>query len=241
MSENVELSKAEEGFVSLKEIHQSISENFEGLTPQFIIAKIPTGSSGFEVSDELMKEIDGVIVDHYAIRCLYLEKYGGGDGKSPNCISNDGLTGNLGQCFSCNYNKWGSYSEFIDAADISKRKACHEKHRIFILRSGEILPIMLSIPPTSIQSFALYMTKLASKKQHYSSVITKLTILRTKNTQGVEYSKVVPTKLSGLSPEKVKESMSVAKYLKTYCRNKPIDDAEMGIKTLETENEKEEF
>lgn len=227
-----------EGFeiVDPKIIKENISENFEGLTPSFITIKIPTGGSTvFEIDEETAKSVEGIIVDHYAIRILYMEKFGAGEKHPPVCKSTNGVAGEgmceeNGEagcvCVDCDYNQWGSFKEFIDNTDDSNKKACQEKHRIFMLRSGELLPVLLPLPATSLEPLKLYMTKIAQKGKHYSTVITKISLEKATSKNGLVYAKAVLQKLGDIPEDKTKEIMSLKKFLKPYCRNKPIEAQE---------------
>lgn len=219
-----------------KIIKENISENFEGLTPSFITIKMPTGgSTTFEVDEEAVKSVEGIIVDHYAIRMLYMEKFGAGEKHPPVCKSINGMEGQgiceeNGEdsclCVDCDYNQWGSFKKFIDNADDSNKKACQEKHRIFILRSGELLPVLLPLPATSLEPLKLYMTKIAQKGKHYSTVITKISLEKVTSKGGLNYAKAVFQKLGDVPEDKTKEIISLKKFLKPYCRNKPIEAQE---------------
>lgn len=219
--------------VDFRTMQNSISENFEGLSPQFISVKVPSGDiSSFEIDDEPIKYVEGIIVDHYAIRFLFMSKYGGSEKVPPLCRSIDGVYGQRTgvdkpiQCANCEYNAWGSYAEHIDSSDHGNRKACQEKHRLFLLRSGELLPIVFTLPATSIQPLAFYMTKLASRGRHYSTVVTKIGLEKTKSRGGIDFVKTTFQKVIEVPNENVEETMNVAKYLKSYCRQKPIEPTE---------------
>ena len=79
--------------------------------------KIPAGGGlAFEVpgedpeSPDSVKEIVGVIVDHYPLNSYWTEKYNG-QNVAPNCYSTDSKTGignPGGECAKCPYNRFGS-------------------------------------------------------------------------------------------------------------------------------------
>lgn len=52
-----------------------------------------------------------------------------------------------GLCVSCPYNQFGSGSN-------GKGKACKNMRALYLLRSGEYLPIQLTLPPTSLRPFS---------------------------------------------------------------------------------------
>ncbi len=81
------------------------------------------------------------------------------ENKIPVCHSFDGITGivrgegderQVRSCFNCPNNAWGSAST---AEEIRKGKACKEMRRTFLIPAGQFVPIMLSLPPTSLTAW----------------------------------------------------------------------------------------
>lgn len=72
---------------------------------------------------------------------------------------------------------------------------------MFVIRPGNIIPIMLALPPTSLQPAKQYFLRLANAGKHYSAVLTRFGLVEDKNGDGVKYSKVVLTKVADLTPE----------------------------------------
>lgn len=97
----------------------------------------------------------------------------------PDCASDDGRIGlgmfgpgsagnPTGDCASCPMNVWGS--------DIKggEGKGCREQRQLIVLLPGGILPMSVSLPPTSILPLKKYMLRLASASLPFYSVTTKL-------------------------------------------------------------------
>lgn len=223
--------------VDYRTVQQNIAENFEGLTPQFISVKVPSGgATTFEIDEEPSKVIEGILIDHYAIRALFFQKYEESDNKVPDCRSMDGKTGEgictdypsktnkrVCYCPDCPMNEWGSFKEYIDNDEPTNKKACQERHRLFILRSGELLPILINLPVTSIKPLALYMTKLASKGKSYQTVITRITLDKMRSGGGLDYAQAVFTRAGDIPEDKKKELIELSRFLKPYCRQKPVE------------------
>ncbi len=75
--------------------------------------------------------------------------------KIPVCSSIDGVVGidrkgNKRSCVTCPQNQWGSAAT---SERESKGKACKEMRRAFIIPSGQFIPIMVSLPPTSLRTW----------------------------------------------------------------------------------------
>ncbi len=63
-------------------------------------------------------------------------------------------------CSSCPYNEWGSAID--EAGNRRKGKACKEQRRIFMMVPGYHLPVVLTLPPTSIKVWDDYCSALAT-------------------------------------------------------------------------------
>lgn len=171
------------------------AEEMDGLTPAFERIKIPAGGGlAYEVpSDDVdnpdtVKEFRAVILYHHPIHSYYKEKYTGGN-EPPDCGSYDGHygivadTGEVKECKDCPSNKFGSGE--------NGAKACKQKRRIYILREGEALPIILSLPTGSLADFSKYIMRLLGKGKKSNSVITKFTLKKAQNSTGINYSQAV--------------------------------------------------
>ena len=197
---NKELVKANEKTVAEYGAHsanlaQMLAEEMDGLTLSFDRIKIPAGGGlAYEVpsdnpdSPDMVKEFKAVILYHHPVHALYREKYTGGN-TPPDCSSINGHTGidaetgEIKDCKDCPNNKFGSGE--------NGAKACKQKRRIYILRAGETLPIILSLPTGSLADFSKYITRLLSKGKTSSSVVTKFSLKKAQNAGGISYSQAV--------------------------------------------------
>ena len=197
---NKELVKANEKTVAEYGAHstnlaQMLAEEMDGLTLSFDRIKIPAGGGlAYEVpsdnpdSPDMVKEFKAVILCHHPVHALYREKYTGGN-TPPDCSSINGHTGidaetgEIKDCKNCPNNKFGSGE--------NGAKACKQKRRIYILRAGEALPIILSLPTGSLADFSKYITRLLSKGQKSSAVVTKFSLKKAQNAGGISYSQAV--------------------------------------------------
>lgn len=102
-------------------------------------------------------ELKGVVVFKQKPKAYFRR---GSDSKLPECSSWDGTTGmvlatgELRRCVSCPLNQWGSGTD--EAGNQTRGKACKEMRRLFILLGGYHLPILVSLPPTSIRECDQY-------------------------------------------------------------------------------------
>lgn len=195
-SKSTEAIATREEFAVLKQdpsaIASAIHENLGGeeIGPGDLDRiKIPSGGgTSWTVptlaGDEDVKEFAGVIVGFKTVRSFW-EKEFSGESNPPDCFSDDGATGNGapgGTCARCPLNTWGSGK--------ANEKACKERRLVFILRPGDFLPVVVSLPPASIAPFKKYLMRLSSQGVAYYSAVTRFALERDKNSGGIVFSKV---------------------------------------------------
>lgn len=176
-------------------LSEIFAEEMDGLNLSFDRIKVPSGGgTAFEVpgedadSPDLAKEVKAVILYHHPLHSYYKEKYTGGN-NPPDCASMDGHigvdmeTGEAKHCSECPFNQFGSGE--------SGGKACKQKRRIYLLREGEVLPILLSLPTGSLPEYSKYIMRLVSKGKKSNSVVTKFTLKKAQNSGGISYSQAV--------------------------------------------------
>lgn len=196
-----------------EEAMEIMQVNLEGSTHRFERVKIPSGGGiTFEVptegDPEITQELIGVIIDHHPVNAYWPGKFSS-QNNPPACSALDGKMGMGdpgGSCASCPNNQWGS------DPDGGRGKACKNIHRIYILREGEILPLLLALPPTSLGNFSQYMTRLTSKLRPFFGCVTKIKLQKAVNKDGITYPQVIFAKVADLTKE---ETMAVRQYANT--------------------------
>ena len=183
------------------------AEEMDGLTPTFERIKIPSGGGiSFEVpgddpeNPDTVKEFKAVILYHHPINCYYKEEYTGGN-NPPDCGSMDGHvgidaeSGEVKNCAECPFNKFGSGK--------NGAKACKQKRRIYLLREGEALPTLLSLPTGSLAAFSRYIMNLLGKGKKSNAVVTQFSLKKAQNSGGINYSQAVFALDRSLTPEEM--------------------------------------
>lgn len=179
-----------------------------GISLEIPQLKMPSaGALFFEIDDEPRKELQGVIVAH-GPRNVYFANDFDGSNAPPDCSSNDGVTGmkyknvdtETGEviytpcsCADCPMSAFGSGK--------NGGKACKEKHQLYILLSGEIVPMSLLLPVSSCKSLNSYASKLFAKGQFLNDVVTSFTLEKAVSKTNIAYSRIVLKKIRDLSPE----------------------------------------
>jgi len=209
-----------------------MSEEMDGLQVDFDRAKIPTGGGlAFEVpgddpdNPDMEKEVIGVIVDHHPVNAYWENKFEG-QNNPPDCSSMDGKqglnsnTGEIRNCKTCPLNQFGS-------AEDGRGKACKNMHRVYLLRSGEMFPLLITLPPTSIKPLSNYIAKrVLAKGKRTTDVITKISLKKTQNSSGITYSQVQFAKVEDLDPATAEQIRQYSQGIKAITRQVQIEQDE---------------
>lgn len=206
------------------------SDEMEGLKPTFDRIKIPAGGGiSYEVpgddpaSPDTAKEFKAVILYHHPIHSYYKEKFNGGT-QPPDCSSLDGKvgvaaeTGECKNCAECPLGKFGSGE--------NGGMACKQKRRVYLLREGELLPIILTIPSASLKEFTKYVTRLLMKGKKTNSVVTKFSLQKAQNATGITYSQVVCSIDRPLNTDEAASINAMTEQCKAFAGQVVITDAE---------------
>ncbi len=201
------------GFLTeVVDLAELFSEELDGLRPSFEHIKIPAGGGlAYELPGEnpenpdTEKEFSAVILYHHPINVYYKDKFNGSS-NPPDCSSVDGKigvlaeTGECRECKSCPLAKFGSGE--------NGGMACKQKRRLYLIREGEVLPMIMTLPTGSLGEFTKYVTRLVTRGMKANSVVTKFTLKRAQNSTGINYSQVVCSIDRVLSAEE-KKNISV--------------------------------
>ena len=199
-------------------------QQLNGIKLEMPQLKVPSaGSTFFEVDEEPLKEIQGVIILH-GPRHVFFDKEYEGDATPPRCSSKDGIQGvwNLDEqtedgessgeveiknCTECPFSKFGSDKN-------GRGKACKEKHQLYILLGGKPLPYSLMLPVSSVPVLNSYATSLFNKGKFLDEVLTSFTLEKTTNKTGIVYSKIVMKKVRDLDENELAACAKVAETVK---------------------------
>lgn len=240
MSKN-EIAVSDFQVPAVADMGKLFQEEMQGLSFEFDRVKIPTGGGmAFEVpgddedSPDMEKEIVGVIVDHHPVNAFWADKYSG-QNNPPTCSSLDGgqgidiETGEIKPCNSCSLNEWGT-------AEDGRGKACKNMHRVYIKRTDELFPILLTLPPTSLKNFSNFLAKrVLGKGRKSCEVLTKVTLKKATSGQGIAYSQAAFSVAGVLPGELAEEMKRYAEQIKALTRGVAITQED--IVTTEGESE----
>lgn len=171
-----------------KDIGAMMAEELGGLQLSFDRVKVPSaGATAYQLPDdngkiEHVSEFSAVILFQHALNAHYKTPFNGGH-NPPDCGSFDGITGigdPGGDCQACPLNQFDSGA--------NGAKACQNRRRLYILREGTYIPMLMSLPKGSIKNFTDYLKLLISKGRRPREVVTRFSLVPSTNKNGVLYS-----------------------------------------------------
>ncbi len=224
----------------ITEIRDAVAANLgdSGMTASDLERiKIPAGGGtawtiqGLD-GEEILKELSGIIVAWRDTRAYWSVPMEQSDGNMPpDCYSLDARTG-VGKpgknCFQCDFAKFGSDSR-------GEGQACKLVRQLFLVREDNLLPEIVSLPPSSLKPARQYFMRLASKAVPCYSLITKIGLEKTKNAQGIVYSRATFTSGGRLTPEQAARVKEYAAMLKPFLESAPSAPTAQDVRSAEGE------
>jgi hypothetical protein len=159
---------------------------------------------------ETVDELAGIIVFQKQTRAFWpMSIDDGGGNVPPSCSSPDAKVGFGKQwatredpdpdgeprqlaCAQCPKSQFGS--------DGGRGQACKQQAQLFLLMQTGFLPVVVSVPPTSLSEVRKYMVKISSAGMRYDQVVTRFALEKKQNAGGTDYALIVP-KLGGFLDE----------------------------------------
>ena len=215
-------------YTALKDFNlaEALTSELGGMDISFDRVSIPAaGGQAFEVPGELpgetdmVKDFSGVILFHHPMFTYYRERFSGGN-NAPDCGSYDGNVGvgnPGGVCANCPLNQFGSGE--------NGGKACKNKRRIYVLREGELIPILLVLPTGSMKEFSVYIKRLLAKGKKSNSVVTKFSLKKVTNASGIAYSQAQFAVDRVLTAEEMPFVQAMSDQVKSFATRVAYDDA----------------
>ena len=199
---------------------EELAEDMEGISVFFTRAKIPGGGvtqfelpSDDESTGTYVPKLVGVIL-HSHDQCALWEENRDEEDNKPLCSSVDGKVGigtPGGTCATCPMNVYGTATK-------GNGKACKNSRVLYLLQSGDYLPLQLNLPPTSIGAFKDFYRKAFALRQRpaYASLV-EISLKKESNGKE-EYSVAVFRRLGDFSGEKLKEVKAYAATFKEQIK-----------------------
>ncbi len=142
--------------------------------------------------EEETKELRGIIVAYKEPRAFWEDSFDSGGGDSaPDCSSADGITGvgnPGGACVTCEKAQFGT--SIKPDGTLGRGQACGQKRSLFLLRGRSLIPLVVSLPPTSLKGVESYFLRLLGEAYEFFAVETVMKLVKDKNREGTVYSRV---------------------------------------------------
>jgi len=200
-------------------MNEIMAEDCQGLDFQLDRIKFAAGGTtilelpGDGDEPEMVKTLSCVILYNHPAFAYYTDKYQGGN-NPPDCGSFDGVTGlgnPGGNCKACPYNQYGSGE--------GQAKACKNRRMLYILREGEVFPMMLNLPTGSLREFTNYMKRLLTKGRRINQVVTKISIRKANSKAGIDFSQAQFSMERMLTGEERQVIEQMTEMVKGYAMN----------------------
>ena len=200
---------------------EDLADDMDGLQLTMQRVKIPGGGNlQFEIrsddpdNPDYERKLVGVILYHHLANAYWPEGSEYDDNVPPFCQSFDGKQGYGepgGVCAACAFNQFGSTAN-------GSGKACKNMRQVYLLRSGEYLPLQLSLPPTSLRPFNDFMNLafVARRRPSYSAIVE--IGLKRAESGGYTYSVATFRKVRDLAGEDLAAVKSYATNFKEQVK-----------------------
>lgn len=200
---------------------EELAEDMDGLQMNFPRVKIPSGGAlQFEIptgdpdNPDYARTLTGIILFNHPHNVYWPEDSEYDDNATPLCSSMDGRLGSGspgGSCAACTMNAFGSASE-------GRGKACKNMRSLYLLRSGELMPLQINLPPTSLKPFRLFMGQAFSARRRatYGSLVE--IGLKKMNNGKDDYSVATFRLLSDFSGDELAQVRAYADSFKMQIR-----------------------
>lgn len=213
------IQKLQAGSIELSDLERAILEESQAddAAFDFVAQRIKMPSGGglfFTLDDEPIKSFTAVVALSQKARAWWP---GEGTGQPPLCSSPDGAHGWLPaeppvsqlkeadalsvshpglrgepiengpyECRLCPLAQFGSAPK----SKGGRGQACKSLRRLVLLVDGYTMPVLFTLPPTSIKAWDRYCSGLQNRRSAYFAVKTKFSLDKMSNAAGIEYAVV---------------------------------------------------
>lgn len=216
---------------------EELAEDMDGLSLSLRRVKMPAGGAlqyeiptGDPQNPDYARSLVGVILYNHASNAYWPEGKEYDDNEPPLCQSVDGKQGHGdpgGACATCILNQFGSSAT-------GRGKACKNMRILYLLRSGEYMPLQLTLSPTSISPFREFMSQafVARRRVTYGSLV-EIGLKRMNN--GNDYSVATFRRLADFSGEQLKQITAYSLGFRDQLRAMNAQRAIVQQELLESE------
>ena len=176
--------------------------------------------------EEMVRELPGIIIAWRDTRAYWSVPMEASDGSMPpECSSVDARTGTGapgGDCHACPLAQFGSDPK-------GEGQACKLVRQLFLIREDNLLPEIVNLPPSSLKPARQYFLRLASRGVPCYSLVTRIGLEKTKNGQGIAYSRATFTSGGRLSEEQAQRAREYAVLIEPFLKAAPAAPDARGL------------
>lgn len=209
---------------------EELADDMDGIRLTFPRIKIPGGGAlQFEIpsndpdNPDYAKTLEGVILYNHLANAYWPEGAEYDDNTPPLCQSMDGKLGYGdpgGLCADCHNNRFGSGPK-------GGGKACKNMRHLYLLRSGDFMPLMISLPPTSLRPYSDFVNQVfLMRKRGVCSAVVQIGLRRENN--GQDYSVATFKKLYDFEGEELAKVRAYADQFREQAKFMQAQRAEMA-------------
>jgi len=224
--------------VPAQQLTKFLIENIgaQGLLPQDLDKiKVPAGGgSAWEVptlrGPEPVKVLEGIVLHFKDVRAYWASK--GTGNNPPDCSSGDGLVGMGnpgGDCHKCPLAQYGTATD--EAGNPGKGQACKQMRLLLFLRQDDMIPMIISLPPTSIQNAKKYFLRLVANGYPYYGVTTQLRLEQAKSGGGKAYSVATLNMGRDLKPEELEKVQLIGQAMRELFARAMVDVGDVAAQS----------
>jgi hypothetical protein len=222
--------------VPAQQLTKFLIENIgsQGLRPQDLDrVKVPAGGgSAWEVptlkGPEPVKVLEGIILHFKDVRAYWASK--GTGNAPPDCSSPDSVLGMGkpgGQCHKCPLAQFGTAVD--EQGNAGKGQACKQMRLLLFLRQDDMLPLLVSLPPTSIQHAKKYFLRLVANGLPYYGVTTQLRLEQAKSGGGKVYSMATLNVGRQLEAAELEKVQMIGQAMRDLFNQATIEAEDAGV------------
>jgi len=224
--------------VPAQQLTKFLIENIgaQGLRPQDLDKiKVPAGGgSAWEVptlkGPEPVKVLEGIVLHFKDVRAYWASK--GTGNNPPDCSSSDGLVGvgnPGGDCHKCPLAQFGTATD--EAGNPGKGQACKQMRLLLFLRQDDMIPMIINLPPTSIQNAKKYFLRLVANGYPYYGVTTQLRLEQAKSGGGKAYSVATLNMGRDLKPEELEKVQLIGQAMRELFARAMMDAGDVAAQS----------
>ena len=109
----------------------------------------------------------------------------------------------------------------------ARGQACKATRLLFMVRPGDLIPIAVVAPPSSLKGVKTYFLRMASQSIPFYGVVTALSLEKDKNKDGISYSKIVPRLVARLDDAAKASMLAYSETIKPLVSRVTVQAADV--------------